>query len=75
MLLVGDAVIVPALFLPNLDWQLSFDADKDMATKTRKAMIDQAVSDNMNIGGYHFGFPNSGKIEKDGNGYVFAPVA
>jgi len=73
-MLLGDMIVVPALFLPNLDWQLSFDADKDMATKTRKAMVEQAVSDNMNIAGYHFGFPNSGKIEKDGNGFVFAPT-
>ena len=74
-MLLGDLVILPSLFLPNLDWQLSFDADKDMASKTRKGIIEQAVADNINIAGYHFGFPNSGKIEKDGNGYVFNPVS
>jgi len=73
-MLLGDAIILPALFLGNLDWQLSFDADKDMATATRQAIVEQAVADNINIAGYHFGFPNSGKIEKDGDGYVFNPV-
>lgn len=73
-MLLGDLIVKPALFLSNLDWQLSFDADKDMASKTRKAVVEQAVADNMNIAGYHFGFPNSGKIEKDGAGYVFNPV-
>ena len=72
--LIADMIIKPALFLSNLDWQLSFDADKDMASKARKAMVEQAVADNMNIAGYHFGFPNSGKIEKDGASYVFNPV-
>jgi len=74
LLLIGDAVIVPALFLANLDWQLAFDADKDQASETRKAIVAQAVADNMPIGGYHFGFPNAGKIEKDGAGHVFVPA-
>jgi len=75
MMLIGDAIIVPALFLANLDWQLAFDADKDQATKTRMGIVDQAVSDGMTIGGYHFGFPNAGKIEKDGKSYVFNPAS
>jgi len=75
MMLIGDAIIVPALFLANLDWQLAFDADKDQATKTRMGIVDQAISDGMTIGGYHFGFPNAGKIEKDGKGYVFNPAS
>ncbi len=74
-MLLGDLMVTPALFLSNLDWQLSFDADKDMASATRKAVVAQAVADNINIAGYHFGFPNSGKIEKDGSGYVFNPVS
>lgn len=74
LLLIGDAIIVPALFLANLDWQLAFDADKDQATATRQAIVDQAIADNMTIGGYHFGFPNAGKIEKDGDSHVFVPA-
>ena len=73
-LLLGDLMNLPALFLTNLDWQFAFDSDKDQATATRKAVVAQAVADNINVAGYHFGFPNSGKIEKDGNGYVFNPV-
>ena len=74
MVLIGDAIIVPALFLEHLDWQLAFDADKDKATATRKAIVNQAVSDGMMIGGYHFGFPNAGKIQKDGGNHVFLPA-
>ena len=73
-LLLGDLMNLPALFLTNLDWQFAFDSDKDQATATRKAVVAQAVADNINVAGYHFGFPNSGKIEKDGGGYVFNPV-
>jgi glyoxylase-like metal-dependent hydrolase (beta-lactamase superfamily II) len=75
MMLIGDAIIVPALFLANLDWQLAFDADKDAASATRKAIVAQAIAENMTIGGYHFGFPNAGKIQKDGDSHVFLPAS
>lgn len=74
-MLLGDLINLPALFLTNLDWQLAFDADKEQATATRKAIVARAVADNINVAGYHFGFPNSGRIEKDGSGYVFNPVS
>ncbi len=74
LMLLGDLVNLPALFIANLGWQLVFDTDKDQATKTRVAMMERAVADNLIIAGYHFGFPNSGKIEKDGNSFTFVPV-
>jgi len=74
LMLIGDLVNLPALFVENLDWQLVFDSDRDLATKTRIAMMERAVADNLIIAGYHFGFPNSGKIEKDGSGFSFVPV-
>ena len=75
LMLLGDIMNLPALFLANLDWQVMFDSDKDQATATRKAIVQQAVADNITVAGYHFGFPNSGKIEKDGNSHVFVPVS
>lgn len=75
LMLIGDAIIVPALFLANLDWQLAFDADRDQASATRKGIVERAINDNMMIGGYHFGFPNAGKIQKDGPGYAFVPAS
>lgn len=74
-MLVADIMNLPALFLANLDWQVAFDSDKDAATATRKAIVERAVADNMTIAGYHFGFPNSGKIEKDGASHVFVPTS
>ena len=74
-MLIGDVMNIPALFLANLDWQVAFDADKDLATKVRKELVDRAVADNMIIAGYHFGFPNSGTIQKDGSSHVFVPTS
>ena len=74
LLLLGDAIIVPALFLRNLDWQLAFDADRDQASATRKAIVAQVIADDVMISGYHFGFPNSGKIKKDEGSHIFIPT-
>ncbi len=73
-MLIGDMINLPALFLANLDWQLIFDADKDKATTARKAMVERAVAEDMTVAGYHFGFPNSGKIKKDGDSHAFVPT-
>ncbi|MEM7068146.1 MAG: MBL fold metallo-hydrolase [Pseudomonadota bacterium] len=73
LMLVGDLLNLPALFLANLDWQMAFDMDKDGATASRKSMVERVVSDNIKVAGYHFGFPNSGRFVKDGGGYVFDP--
>jgi len=74
MLLVGDIANVPALFLQNPDWQVAFDMDKDKAEATRKQMADRIIADGITVAGYHFGFPNSGKLRKDGEGYAFVPT-
>lgn len=73
-MLLGDLTNNPVLFLSNLDWQVSFDMDKAAASAVRKQMIERAVADSLTVAGYHFGFPNSGRIEKEGSGYVFAPT-
>lgn len=73
-MLIGDIMNLPALFLANLDWQLIFDADKDKATEVRKKVVAQVVADDITVAGYHFGFPNSGKIRKDGDSHVFLPT-
>ncbi len=73
-MLIADLINLPALFLANLDWQLIFDSDKDKATEQRKKMVARAVAEDMTVAGYHFGFPNSGKIKKDGDSHVFVPT-
>ena len=74
LIVAGDIANVPALFVANPTWQAVFDADPETATKNRIALFDRAIADGAVIAGYHFGFPNAGKISKDGDGYVFAPM-
>ncbi len=73
LIVAGDVAITPALFVANPGWQVVFDADPALAEKTRRRIFDQIVADQTVVSGYHFGFPNAGKLLKDGKGYTFQP--
>ena len=72
---LGDVSNVPALFLKHPDWQAVFDVDGDLAAKTRRAMMDRAISEGAMVAGYHYPFPAAGTVAKDGDGYAFAPIS
>ncbi len=74
LIVAGDIANVPALFVANPSWHAVFDADAEQAQKSRIDLFDRAVADGAVIAGYHFGFPNAGKISKDGDGFVFQPM-
>ena len=66
--------LVLALFVKNLDWLPIADMDAATGSETRKALIDRVAADGTMIAGYHFGFPNAGKIFSDGSTFEFEPV-
>jgi glyoxylase-like metal-dependent hydrolase (beta-lactamase superfamily II) len=74
MLVLGDTTNHPWLFARNPQWQPVFDIDGDMAVETRRKLLDRVVADRMLVQGYHFPFPASGYIAKEGTGYNFVPV-
>jgi glyoxylase-like metal-dependent hydrolase (beta-lactamase superfamily II) len=74
LLVMSDTVRNPYLFVRHPDWQPIFDMDGPRAVKTRRAMLDRAAADRMLVEAYHFPFPASGHIVKNGNGYELEPV-
>jgi glyoxylase-like metal-dependent hydrolase (beta-lactamase superfamily II) len=74
LLLLGDAVLLPVLFVRNPDWQAIFDADGAVAADNRKKLLDRAAADRMLVQGYHFPFPASGYITRTPTGYDLVPV-
>jgi glyoxylase-like metal-dependent hydrolase (beta-lactamase superfamily II) len=74
MLVLSDTTNHPWLFAKNPEWQAIFDMDGNMAVDTRKKLLDRASADRMLVQGYHFRFPASGYIGRDGKGYNFVPV-
>jgi glyoxylase-like metal-dependent hydrolase (beta-lactamase superfamily II) len=74
LLATADATNVAALFVKNPTWQAAFDHVPDLAVTTRRALFDRAIADKALVAGYHWGLPNVGTIQKDGNGYAFTPA-
>jgi glyoxylase-like metal-dependent hydrolase (beta-lactamase superfamily II) len=70
-----DTTNNPYLFVRNPEWQFSFDMDGPLAVETRKKLLDRAAADKTLVAGYHWPFPATGYITKEGSGYRLHPVA
>jgi glyoxylase-like metal-dependent hydrolase (beta-lactamase superfamily II) len=75
MLVLSDVANHPALFVRNPGWHAVFDMDPVMAETTRRRIFDMASADKIPVQGYHFPFPATGHIARDGDGYAFVPAA
>jgi glyoxylase-like metal-dependent hydrolase (beta-lactamase superfamily II) len=73
LLVIGDAISTPAFFIANLEWFAVFDMDPPLAVATRRALLDRAAADRLEVVGYHFPFPATGRIERVGSGYRLVP--
>ncbi len=73
LLVLGDTVTYPALFVANPNWHVVFDADGPQAAETRIALLDRAVADGARIIGYHFPFPSIGRVAATGDGFAYVP--
>jgi glyoxylase-like metal-dependent hydrolase (beta-lactamase superfamily II) len=75
ILISVDVTNIPEFFLRNPDWHVAYDADPELAQKTRHEFYDMASAEKATVVGFHFPFPAVGHVEKDGNGYRLIPVA
>ncbi len=74
LIVLGDTTNIPALFVRNPGWRAAFDQDAAAAEATRRKLLDRAAADEVVVAGYHFPFPATGTIAKDGQGYAFVPA-
>jgi glyoxylase-like metal-dependent hydrolase (beta-lactamase superfamily II) len=75
LLVLADITNIPALFAKHPEWHAAFDSDGVMAEQSRRKLFDRVVADKTIMTGYHYGMPGAGRIEKDGAGYAFVPLA
>lgn len=74
LFLQSDTTNTPALFVPHPDWQVQYDMDGSKAAETRHRIYDMLAAERMQMAGYHYPFPATGFIAKDGAGYRFTPA-
>ena len=72
---LADITNIPALFAKHPDWHAMFDADAGMAEAKRRKYFDEVIAEKAIMTGYHYGVPGAGRIEKDGVGYAYVPIA
>jgi glyoxylase-like metal-dependent hydrolase (beta-lactamase superfamily II) len=75
LMVLADTTNIPALFVRHPGWHAAFDADAVAAEANRRKLFDRVVADRAIMTGYHYGVPGAGRIEKDGDGYAFVPIA
>lgn len=75
LLIWGDLVHHAAVQFarPEVSW--AYDDDPEQAKASRLALMEQAVEAGWIVAGAHLPHPGIGRIERDGAGYAFHPVA
>ena len=73
LLVLGDSVTYPPLFVANPGWHVVFDMDGPQAEASRRALLDRAASDGARVVGYHFPFPSIGRVAAAGDGFHYVP--
>ena len=74
LLVWSDTTNKPELFVRNPTWQAVFDMDGAQAAAARVRLLDMAAADRLLVAGYHFPFPATGHIARQGTGYEYVPV-
>ena len=70
----SDTTNTPILFAPNPDWQVQYDMDGAKAAQTRRRIYDMVAAERLQLTGYHYPFPATGFIRKQGDGYAVVPA-
>jgi glyoxylase-like metal-dependent hydrolase (beta-lactamase superfamily II) len=74
LLILADAITVPAVFFPHPEWKFAFDAMHEMAIAARQKLLNRAATDKVKLLGYHWPYPGIGYAEHAATGYRYAPI-
>ncbi|MBC8098901.1 MAG: MBL fold metallo-hydrolase [Armatimonadetes bacterium] len=66
-----DTALSAIVSLQHPEWYAGFDADGETASATRRAILERASSETLQVFGYHFPFPGIGFIDTQGGGFRF----
>lgn len=75
LLVVGDAILHP-LHIRRLEWHAAFDMDPEAARRTRRRLLERAVSEATDLHCFHFHpSPGIGTVEPDADRWRWSPAA
>jgi len=73
LLYVGDAVHHFVVSLRKPQWPNAFDGDRETAQASRSNLLGDLAKSGQLVYAVHFPFPGLGKIQRQGDGYVWVP--
>lgn len=73
VLVGGDAISNHHLAFARPEWHSGADQDPDLGAKTRTRLLDQIVTDDIALLGFHLPEGGLGRVERDGDAYRFIP--
>jgi glyoxylase-like metal-dependent hydrolase (beta-lactamase superfamily II) len=71
----GDVLHHPVLLLRHPEWHNVFDSDREMGAATRRRVLDHLARTGTQAINYHFPFPGSGTIRRDGDRFTWLPAS
>jgi glyoxylase-like metal-dependent hydrolase (beta-lactamase superfamily II) len=74
MMFLADTTHRPELIARRPGFHTIFDFDPAMAEASRRPMLDRVAAERMRVTGFHFPFPATGYMAKEGEGYRFVPA-
>ncbi|MCW8087639.1 MBL fold metallo-hydrolase [Sabulicella glaciei] len=74
MFVTADTAGRPELFLRHPNWHSVFDFDGAMAAESRVRLFSRIADERARLCAYHFNFPGTGYIARQGDGFRFVPA-
>ena len=73
-LIIGDLLHVALVQFPHPEISSTYDPDQNLASESRRQILNYAAQNRITIGGMHMVYPAIGMVEADGNGFRFIPA-
>jgi glyoxylase-like metal-dependent hydrolase (beta-lactamase superfamily II) len=73
LLCVSDAFLHP-IHIEHPEWHAAHEVAHEQITKTRRFLLDKAVTENALILAFHFPFPGLGHVVREGTGWRWQPI-
>ena len=74
MMYLADTTHRPELIARRPGFHTFFDFDPVAAEASRRPTLDRVAAERMRVTGFHFPFPATGYVAKEGEGYRFVPA-
>lgn len=73
LLYIGDAAHHHVISVQRPEWTVEYDEDAPRAQASRRALLQRAADGNLRVYSVHFPFPGLGRIQAQGDSFVWVP--